>query len=287
MKTVHIRDHQSCNYWHNESTPFLPAQNRQTINLVDAFNKKFIFIHSSKSNSPNVSFMIFLLGCKQDAAKYLIDFELKQGLRKIKFVESCLCDTDNLKQLLDEESFITIPKCVMERFLIDGNIHFRFIIKRKTIFEAEESNKDQYLIQLKATAEMTKASEKDINSKPEISDTVQIPRELLKSNTNLVVNNNENRVNNGGSNKWKLASLSPSSSIPTTLLSQSALAVASAANVATTPPSMSNIVRSDPFDSRKIPEPFRNKLVRAPRSIDGDEVANGGTSGRLLSGECL
>lgn len=225
--------------------------------------------------------MIFLLGRRQDAAKYLIDFELKQGLRKIKFVENCLCDTDNLEQFLDKERFIAIPKCVMERFLINGNIDFRFIIKRKDIFEAEESNKEQYLKQLKAT-EIEIGSQKDTNSKPEISDMVKMPRDSLKDNTNSVANNNENRVTNGGNNKWKSASLSQTLSIPSTLLSQSVLAVGSTSNIVTTPSSISNFVRSDSFDSRKIPEPFRNKLIRARRSIDSDEVTNGETSVRLL-----
>lgn len=134
-------------YWHNDSMPFIPNQTTKRINLIDAFNKKFIFYYTAEANSPNVSFLIFLLGRKVDAQKYLIDFELKQNLRKVKFVDNCPCDTDNLDQMIEENRCITISKNIVETFLNDGNINFRFIIKRRDLFEAEELKKERYVKQ--------------------------------------------------------------------------------------------------------------------------------------------
>lgn len=280
LKTVHIQNRQPYNYWHNEHIPFQSGQNQQIINIIDAFNKKFIFFHSSKSDSPNVSFMIFLLGRKQDADKYLIDFELKQDLRKIKFVENCLCDTDNIEQLLDEERFIAIPKNVIERFTIGGNIHFRFIIKRKDIFEAEESSKEEHLKQHKATAEIVNHSKNYSNNKKSMSETLNMARDTLKSDTSSAANgNNITNESSGSNNKWKLT-------IPTTLLTPSTSAAASASNTVAAPPtsipsSILSIVRSDPLYSRGIPDTFRNKPMRTPRSINGDGMASASNSVRF------
>lgn len=147
LKSDHGNLRPSFNYWHTDAMPFLPNQTVETINMVDAFNKKFIFYYSSKAGSSNVSFMIFLLGRKLNAQKYLVDFELKKGVRKVKFVEHCFCDTDDIERLVDENRCISISKNTIKSFTVDGKFEFRFIIKRKDILEKEDSVKEMYLKQ--------------------------------------------------------------------------------------------------------------------------------------------
>lgn len=147
LKTVHSNARAPYRYWHTDSIPFIPSQTMQRLNVIDAFNKKFIFYYSSKANSPNVIFLIFLMGRKVDAQKFIIDFELRQNSRKVKFVDDCLCDTDDLSRIIDKNRCIAISKNMIETLLIDGKINFRFIIKRRDQFEAEELNKEQHLMQ--------------------------------------------------------------------------------------------------------------------------------------------
>lgn len=48
-----------------------------SMNLVNAFARRFVFFYKSNSSTKMVSFMIFLLGRKLDATHYYIEFVIK------------------------------------------------------------------------------------------------------------------------------------------------------------------------------------------------------------------
>lgn len=120
-----------------------------------------MFYYLSKCDSPNVLFMIVLLGRKVDAQKYLIDFELKKDFRKIKFIELCYSDAENIQDLLNEQHCISIPKKVVNSYLVDNEIPFRFIIKRKETMQAEESEQEAHLQQLLTSSRILTVDEVD------------------------------------------------------------------------------------------------------------------------------
>lgn len=46
------------------------------MNLIEAFNKKFVFYYYADYGKKIVYFLIYLIGRKDDANKYIIDFEI-------------------------------------------------------------------------------------------------------------------------------------------------------------------------------------------------------------------
>jgi Seven in absentia protein family len=62
-------------YFQEGCVPFHP--DAMTLNLVDAFNKLFVFFFNSRSDVETINFVIFVLGRKEDAAQYFYEFELK------------------------------------------------------------------------------------------------------------------------------------------------------------------------------------------------------------------
>lgn len=48
-----------------------------SMNLVNAFSRHFVFYYQSNSTKKMVNFMIFLLGRKEDAVHYYIEFVIK------------------------------------------------------------------------------------------------------------------------------------------------------------------------------------------------------------------
>lgn len=92
-----------------------------------------------------VTFAIYFLGRKIDSEKYLIDFEVKQNQRKIKFLEKCYSDADgDLMMLISEGHCFNIMKKNIESYVENGTIEWRFIIKRKDIVELENTIKEEH-----------------------------------------------------------------------------------------------------------------------------------------------
>lgn len=116
-------------------------------NLIDAFNKKFVFFYVSHEKIPNVILIIYLLGRKCDAEKYMVDFELKDGLRKIKFIESCFSDAQDVKAIMSDHRCLILPKKLVETFAKNGHLQYRFVLKKKDNIEAENLEKKQHLMQ--------------------------------------------------------------------------------------------------------------------------------------------
>lgn len=168
LKTVHATAREPYNYWQNEGVPFFRNVTHQFINVIDAFNKKFIIYYRAAAEDSNVSFLIFLLGRKIDAQKYIVDFEVKEGLRKIKFVDHCNCESDDLEQIIAENRCITVPKGLIETYLVGGKFNIRFTIKKKEKLEDEDLNKERYLKEhiLKDVPLQTQQKVKDILKEP-------------------------------------------------------------------------------------------------------------------------
>lgn len=132
------------NYFHSATLKYNPIKSIRTFNLIDAFNKKFVFYYDAKASGSTITFMIFLIGRKYDAQKYLVDFELKNGVRKWKCVELCYCDADNLDEHINEQRCFAIPKKVFESFVVNDLVEYRFNIKRKETLEEEEKTQGKH-----------------------------------------------------------------------------------------------------------------------------------------------
>lgn len=99
----------------------------------------------SNARSPDVVFIIYLLGRRIDAQKYMIDFELKDDLRKVKFIEMCFSDADNIPNIIKEHRCFVLQKKLVQSYVKNGNLEFRFVIKKKDGIELENMEKQQHL----------------------------------------------------------------------------------------------------------------------------------------------
>lgn len=145
MKTVHHDNVEHFLHYQKSKVDFDMDKTNVKINLIDAFNKNFIFFYLAHAESSNIIFIIFLMGRKCDAEKYLIDFELKDGVRKLKFIEACYSDAGNLRDIITEYRCSIIPKGLAQTYAKDGKLEFRFALKRKDAVEAENAIKQKYL----------------------------------------------------------------------------------------------------------------------------------------------
>lgn len=146
MKQCHSNNGELFTHWQAGSVTFNPNNNCTKFNLIDAFNKKFIFLYMSHAKSPNIVFIIYLMGRKMDAQKYMIDFELKDELRKVKFIETCFSDADNIADIIKDHRCFMLPKKLVESYVKNGELEFRFVIKKKDGIEMENIEKKQHLL---------------------------------------------------------------------------------------------------------------------------------------------
>lgn len=145
MKKDHRHIGDAFVHYQQSQVEFDLMKTQSKINLIDAFNKKFIFYYMSHENSSNLIFLIFLIGRKSDAQKYLIDFELKDGLRKLKFIETCYSDAVDLSEIIGEHRCFVIPKKLAATFTKNDQLVFRFVLKRKDAVEDENQLKQNHL----------------------------------------------------------------------------------------------------------------------------------------------
>lgn len=130
-------------YFDHGIVDYQPNKKNQYINLINAFNKKFVLHYRSDVDEPSVMFIIYLIGRKCDAQKYVIDFELKLDHRKVKFVDDCHCDADAQESMEKEQCFV-ISKKLFATYATDGRVKFRFVIKRKDLMDEEERAQEQH-----------------------------------------------------------------------------------------------------------------------------------------------
>lgn len=146
MKEHHSNNGEFYTHWQTDFVTFDPEINCKKFNLIDAFNKKFVFLYMSHAQSSHIVFIIYLLGRKVDAQKYMIDFELKDDLRKVKFIETCYSDANNIANIIAEHRCFIIGKKLAKSYVKDGKLKFRFVIKKKDGVELENIEKQQYLL---------------------------------------------------------------------------------------------------------------------------------------------
>lgn len=146
MKECHSSNGEFYTHWQQGVVDFNPNKCCTKFNVIDAFNKKFIFLYMGNETNPNLIFLIYLLGRKVDAEKYMIDFELKDQLRKIKFIESCFSDADDIANVIKDSRCIILPKTLAQSYAKDGQLNFRFVLKKKDNIELENVEKHQHLL---------------------------------------------------------------------------------------------------------------------------------------------
>lgn len=145
LKESHLMNGEFFPYWHSGTVDFDPKRTCAKFNLIDAFNKKFVFLYKSHEKETNVMFIIYLMGRKSDAKKFMIDFELKDDFRKIKFIEMCYSDADDIKKIINEHRCFVIPKKLVESYAENGRLPFRFVVKKTDAIELENVGKQQHL----------------------------------------------------------------------------------------------------------------------------------------------
>lgn len=145
MERTHLSDRQIFKHWHFGSLPYVHAKNSVIIHLIDAFNKKFLFFYVSFAASSFVHFVVQLLGRKCDAEKYMIELEVGADLKKIKFVEACHSDAEDLLVLLNSKQTMTIQKDYFKQYAnARGLVQFQLFLKRKTAVLEENRQKEEY-----------------------------------------------------------------------------------------------------------------------------------------------
>lgn len=74
-------------HFHEASVPFHNKNSCSSFNLINAFSRRFVFYYNSNPKTELVIFIVYLLGRKDDARNYFVEFEIKSptvdSLRKV------------------------------------------------------------------------------------------------------------------------------------------------------------------------------------------------------------
>lgn len=141
---MHTDNGEFFTHWQSGLVEFDSIRMCRKFNLINAFNKKFAFMYISSPKSMNVVFIIYLLGRKLDAQKFMVDFELRNDMRKLKQIEMCYSDADNIKEIINNHQCFVFSKKTSETYAKNGFLEFRFVIKKKCDIEAENFDKHQH-----------------------------------------------------------------------------------------------------------------------------------------------
>lgn len=162
-----MKEHHSSNgeffvHRHTGVVDYHPTENCTTFNLIDAFNKKFVFLYTSRAENSIVMFIIYLLGRKIDAKKYMIDFELRDDeMRKVKLIEMCYSDADDIINIAKDHRCIVLSKKLVESYVKNDKLEFRFVIKKKDFIEMENIEKQEHLLHSILNSETEQATKQN------------------------------------------------------------------------------------------------------------------------------
>lgn len=191
MKTAHADNGPFFEHWYSGKLDFDPNVDCKKFNLINAFNKKFAFVFMSRAANANVIFVIYLLGRKADAQKYMIDFELKNDLRKVKFIETCFSDADDIADIVLNHRCVILPKTLVATYAKEGQLEFRFFIKKKENIESENVEKQQHLLS---------NVYRQTNDTPTPHFAAKTQMKAYQSESNLALN--ADRPQGGSSERW-------------------------------------------------------------------------------------
>lgn len=193
MKESHEENGAFFTHWQQGTVDFNPMKKCMKFNLIDAFNKKFVFLYMSHDQNPYVMFIIYLLGRKCDAQKFMIDFELRgDDMRKIKMIETCYSDAANIGEIISEHRCFILPKKTVETYAKNMELEFRFVIKRKDDIKSENAEKQQH--------RLSNAFRGSVQSLAEHNTTPKLQIKGYPSESNLVLTAPYNNRSNGQAN---------------------------------------------------------------------------------------
>ncbi|KAL1400163.1 hypothetical protein pipiens_007663 [Culex pipiens pipiens] len=95
---------------------------------------RFLFYTVSNVTLGMVYFVLICFGRRVEARQYYYEFEIRPqeggGVRRIKFTEYCVSDCEDLGRIMAEERCAAVSFGKLKRFVHDGIVPFRFIVKR-------------------------------------------------------------------------------------------------------------------------------------------------------------
>ncbi|KAL5288740.1 hypothetical protein ACFFRR_009143 [Megaselia abdita] len=114
--------------------------NLKGFHLINAFNKDFCFCCQSDSTKKEVNVMIYLMGRKTTAKKYLLSFEIyttENYFKKVTFVQPIFSDADDEDEI--KSNGINVSENILKQFVVDDKLHYRLRIVKKEFKPRTES----------------------------------------------------------------------------------------------------------------------------------------------------
>lgn len=161
LRMDHVVLGNAFSYYQESEIPFSTTKSRGSIKLVDAFSKQFLFYFFSNASTQMVYFMIIYFGRREEARQYYYEFDIRSlnenEIRRIKYVEQCAADCEDLLKMIDEEKCVVVSFKTIKHFLrADSMIPFRFIVK-KIDKEAESTGRERRVSENSSHQTKTKA----------------------------------------------------------------------------------------------------------------------------------
>ncbi|XP_053686094.1 E3 ubiquitin-protein ligase siah-1-like [Sabethes cyaneus] len=161
LRKDHVVLGNAFSYYQESEIPFSATKSRGSIKLIDAFSKQFLFYFFSNTETQKVYFMIVYFGRREEARQYYYEFDIRsqdeKDIRRIKYVEQCAADCDDLLNMIDEEKCVVVSFKTIKHFLReDSKIPFRFIVK-KIDKESEPTDRVRRVSESNSQEKKTKA----------------------------------------------------------------------------------------------------------------------------------
>ncbi|XP_055595841.1 E3 ubiquitin-protein ligase siah-1-like [Uranotaenia lowii] len=148
LKNDHAEFGSAFTYFQELDIPFNESKSTCSLKVVDAFSKLFLFHYSLKVSTKMVYFMIIYFGRREEAQQYFYELEIRSKqeneIRRIKFVENCVADCEDIQGALQASKCAAIQFDAARNFCHEGKIHVRFILK-KFQNEQEKSGRERKL----------------------------------------------------------------------------------------------------------------------------------------------
>ena len=121
-------------YFQISSIKFKDGETFHKIRLIDAFSKMFLLYFLSDHHTKMIHIIIIYFGRKEEADQYYYEFEVKpedeKDIRKIKFVQKCCSDSEDIQQIIKDQNCISLSHKLVKNYLNNDAIPFRFFLKK-------------------------------------------------------------------------------------------------------------------------------------------------------------